>query len=187
MRKLFLAIALIMGVTVLSANDLRKETQQKDVIVLKNNMSFQGRIVKVKSCEIVFKTEKGRFNVPLTDVQIVDFAEQNEKMNKQFNAYQMDPESCAKGVTDAQDFHGKGGLHFALGVLFGPFTVIGAAIAGPTPASGSNTALLSPNKELFSDPEYLHCYKKKARGKNVLNAALGWGAITVVLLIAGGN
>ena len=148
-------------------------------------MSFEGRVVKVKSCFLVFKTTAGRFNVPMADVQLVDFADENIRLKKQFNAYQQDPESCAKGIQDASDLHGKGGLHFALGVLFGPFAVIGAAVAGPTPASGKNTALASNNKALFSDPEYLHCYKKKARGKNVGNAAIGWGAITVVLLLVG--
>ena len=123
----------------------------------------------------------------MTDIQIVDFSEQNQKMFKQFTAYQMDPESCAKGVTDADDLHRKGGLHLILGALFGPFAVVGAAIAGPTPASGSRTALVSSNKELFSDPEYLRCYKKKARNKNVLNAAIGWGAITLLYTLTAGN
>ena len=86
-------------------------------------------------------------------------------------------------MADADAFHDKCGLHFALGVLFGPFAMIGAAVSTPHPASGVNTATLSDNKDLFSDAEYLNCYKRKARGKNVGNSAVGWGTWLLFLLI----
>ena len=71
-----------------------------------------------------------------------------------------------------------------LGGLFGPFAKVGAAIATPRPMNGKGTVGLSENKDLFDDPLYLKCYAKKARGKNVGNTALGWGAWLIFVLIA---
>jgi hypothetical protein len=67
-------------------------------------------------------------------------------------------------------------MHVALGVLFGPFAVLGAAVSKPTPLKGKDTMALSQNKEMFSDSSYLNCYTKKARGQNVTNSLIGWGA-----------
>ena len=94
-------------------------------------------------------------------------------------------EKCAFGQQDAEMFHGKKGGHFVLGFLFGPFALIGTALANPTPDRGARTYMLSQHKDLFSDPAYLMCYKKKARGKLLGMEAAGWGTwILLLLLIA---
>lgn len=85
--------------------------------------------------------------------------------------------------TPFDDFTEKAGHHFVLGLVFGPFAVIGAAISNPTPYKGAKTMMLSKNKEMFSDPVYLQCYKKKALGKNVGNTAIGWGVWALFILI----
>jgi hypothetical protein len=85
---------------------------------------------------------------------------------------------------DAQAFHGKRGGHFVLGVLFGPFAVIGTAVSNPTPERGARTYMMSKNKELFSDPEYLTCYRKKAKGQLIGMEFLGWGAWILIVLVA---
>ena len=42
----------------------------------------------------------------------------------------------------------------------------------------------SKNKEDFDDPEYLSCYKKKAKGQLLGMEGIGWGAwILLVLLL----
>ena len=93
-------------------------------------------------------------------------------------------DACLKGMIDAQQFHGKVGAHVLLGFLFGPFAVIGAALANPTPYKGGTTVMLSKNRELFNDPAYLNCYKKKAKGKNAGNAAIGWGMWIALAIVA---
>lgn len=93
-----------------------------------------------------------------------------------------DPGKCLKGRQDADMYHGKGGAHFALGALFGPFAIIGAALANPTPQKGNETLQLSENQDMFDNPEYLQCYKKKAKKKNVGTAALGWLSWIILLL-----
>jgi hypothetical protein len=180
MRQIFTICALlVLGTVSTFANELKLT----DAVILNNQKVFTGEIVRVKGCEVVFRFEGEKFTIPMADIKALDFANVNSNHYKRFNEFQVDPESCAKAVNDATAYHGKGGLHFALGVLFGPFTVIGAAVSSPSPASGANTAALSANKELFNDAEYLNCYKKKARGKNVGNSAAGWGAWIVLLLL----
>jgi hypothetical protein len=41
---------------------------------------------------------------------------------------------------------------------------------------------MSRNKEQFSDPEYLSCYTKKAKGQLIGIEALGWGAWILFIL-----
>lgn len=180
MRQIFMICALLVLGTV---STLANEFEGSDVVILNNQKVFTGEIIRVKGCEVVFKFNEEKFTIPMADIKALDFADVKSREYKRFNAFQSDPESCAKGVNDATAYHGKGGLHFALGALFGPFTVIGAAISNPTPASGANTAALSSNKDLFNDAEYLTCYTKKARGKNVGNSAAGWGAWVLLILL----
>lgn len=70
-----------------------------------------------------------------------------------------------------------------MGVLFGPFAVIGAALGKPTPYTGKDTVLMSTNKDSFTNPDYLSCYSKKARGQNVTNALLGWAAWIIFIAV----
>jgi len=90
---------------------------------------------------------------------------------------------CLKARHDATNFHGKQVGHFFLGVLFGPFAIIGTALANPTPYSSSNTLLLSSNKDYFSSPEYLICYRKRAKGSLITMEALGYFSYLMVYLM----
>ena len=94
-----------------------------------------------------------------------------------------DPSKCILATSDAEQYHGKKGGHFALGVLFGPFAMIGTALANPSPLKGKQTLALSSNSALFNDPEYLMCYKKKAKAQLIGMEALGWAA-WILLVIA---
>lgn len=94
------------------------------------------------------------------------------------------PRKCLDGKLDAGLYHGKTTGHFILGVLFGPFAILGTlAIANPTPEKSKTTMKKSKNKELFSDPEYLKCYKKEAKGNLIVAEGLGWGAWVVFVLL----
>lgn len=92
-------------------------------------------------------------------------------------------EKCARGRKDANKFHGKGGAHLLYGFLFGPFATIGAAIASPSPESGSKTITMSENPALFEDPAYLGCYEKEAKGDNVSATLFGWLPLVAVILL----
>lgn len=92
-------------------------------------------------------------------------------------------ERCLRGESDADMYHGKKGSHVALGVIFGGFAIIGAALAEPTPENGISTKILTENRDLLQDPTYRSCYTKKARRNNVSNAATGWAAWLLFLIL----
>lgn len=150
-----------------------------------NELKFEGQVKKIKDCEIKFKTESGTFWIPSSDISTIEFADVNNKVYTDFIQQSDNSEKCLKGSQDAQNFHGKTGGHVVLGVLFGPFAVMGAAIASPTPYKGKNTVIMSQNEDLFNDPAYLECYRKKAKGRKFGNTFIGWGIWVLAVLIAG--
>lgn len=156
-----------------------------DILTLTSNQVFKGDVVKIKECNVVFKAENGeKYIVPANDINTLQFEDIN---NKVYTDYLLmaasDNSACLKGSADAKAFHGKGAFHVVMGVLFGPFAVIGAAVASPDPMSGSRTATMSKNSELFSDPIYLECYKKAAKGHNVGMTLAGWGMWVLLVLL----
>jgi hypothetical protein len=92
-------------------------------------------------------------------------------------------DKCLNGKLDAEHYHGKRGGHFVLGVLFGPFAMIGTLVSSPTPERGKQTYLMSKNKDRISDPLYLSCYKKKAKGQLIGMEGLGWAAWVLLTLM----
>jgi len=114
-------------------------------------------------------------SIPVTTQQSVESKEETQSGDPQ--------NACYQGRMDAENYHGKGGAHFALGVLFGPFAMIGTAVSNPTPERGMNTYVMSKNKELFSDPTYINCYKKKAKGRLIGMEGAGWASWILLLLL----
>jgi len=159
--------------------------QAGDLITLTNGMQFEGKVKRVEKCSVAFKARGRMYEIPATDILTVVFENPSDRVYLDYlTTMAGDPDACLKGKQDAENYHGKAGLHMVLGVLFGPFAVIGAAVSSPTPATGSQTMLMSKNKELFGDPEYLSCYQKKARGINVGNAAIGWAAWVALVILS---
>jgi len=178
MKKLFTILLTILISTVIFCGD---------VVTLNDQKSFEGKVTKIKNCIVTFKASDEKYYIPVTDIFSIQFEDINDKVYTSFMALaDDDPDKCMKGQMDADMYHGKTGSHIALGVLFGPFAIIGAAVSSPTPQNGQSTYMMSKNKEFFSDPIYLSCYQKKARAKNVGNTAVGWGCwILLLLLLAG--
>ena len=155
-----------------------------DILTLNNDMVFEGKVTKIKNCEVIFKAGGNKYTVPATDIFSIEFEETQQKVYTDYlKMVGENPEKCLKGRLDAENFHGKKGGHFILGVLFGPFAMIGTALANPTPEKGRRTYLYSKNKDQFSDLEYLSCYRKKARGQLIGMEALGWGAWILFVLV----
>ena len=155
-----------------------------DVLTLNNEMRFEGKVKKIKNCSVYFEAADHVFEVPASDIQSLEFDDVTDPVYLEYlTLLESDPNACLNGGKDALNYHGKKGGHFVLGVLFGPFAIIATALSNPTPMTGKNTMLLSQNKEQFSDPEYLNCYKKKAKGQLIQMEALGWGAWVLLLLL----
>lgn len=173
MKTLILSLSLLLTTFIANA----------DVLTLMNGQAFQGEVRKIKNCEIVFVASGDKYYIPADSIFSIQFEDVNNKVYQDYLALANDPQACLKGTTDAQQFHGKAGAHVLLGFLFGPFAMIGAALASPNPYNGRMTPFASQNKDLFNDPVYLKCYKKKAKGRNVGYATLGWG-IWIMIVIA---
>ncbi len=175
MRKIFIAISMLVWTLSSIAGD---------VITLNDGKSFDGKVTRIKDCSVVFRASGHRYVIPAEDISTIQFANISDKVYIDY--LKLTPETqnmCLNGRTDAENFHGKKGGHFALGVLFGPFAMIGTAISNPTPEKGKDTFLMSNNKDQFSNPEYLSCYRKKAKGQLIGMEAAGWGAWILLLLV----
>lgn len=155
-----------------------------DILKLNNDMVFEGKVTRIKDCAVVFKSDGNKYIVPASEIFSLQFEDTEDKVYTEYmKMADDDPNKCLNARLDAENYHGKKVGHFALGVLFGPFAIIGTAVANPTPEKGQQTLMMSNNKEQFSDPEYLSCYKKKAKGQLMGMEALGWGAWILLLLV----
>ena len=181
MKKLILSLLTV--VTVISA-------QAFDKLTLTNGMQFQGDVVKVKACSVMFKTEAGKVEVPAKDIYSVEFENPNDEQFVEYLAVldsASSADNCANGKMDAKKYHGKKGEHFVLGFLFGPLAVIGTVIgANPTPynAENNNTVGLSQNKDQFNDAEYLMCYKREAKKTLIGREFAGFSVQLAGVLVA---
>lgn len=155
-----------------------------DILTLNNEMVFEGKVKKIKDCAVVFKADGIKYVVPASEIFSIQFEDTENKIYTDYmKMADDDPNKCLNGTLDAENYHGKKGGHFALGVLFGPFAMIGTALADPTPYKGAQTLMMSKNKDQFSDPEYLSCYRKKAKGQLIGMEGLGWAAWILLLLV----
>ena len=147
----------------------------KDVLTLKNQQKFEGKILRIKDCSIVFKTNRVKYTIPSDDIYSVEFDNLQNKVYKNYvNRLASGENLCLKAKADAQRFHGKKAGHVILGVLFGPFAIIGTALSDPSPYKSSKTLIRSENREQFNEPEYLICYRKKAKDQLIAMEAVGW-------------
>ncbi|NOX46613.1 MAG: hypothetical protein GXO89_06505 [Chlorobi bacterium] len=180
MKKVILTLVIILISISLNAKN-------RDKLTFLNGKTYYGKVKRIKNCRIKFKTFGSIFIIPSDSVYSVEFEDPFSNFLSKDGEELSGSEKCMRGTMDAEAFHGKGGFHFTMGVLFGPFAVIGAAVANPTPDKGKDTYMMSENREIFMDPMYMMCYKKKAKRKNVGNAAIGWGAGVLFLIIIAGS
>lgn len=150
--------------------------QAGDILTLNNQNQFEGKVVKIKDCTIVFKLDGHKYHIPASDIYTIEFESHTSKVYTDYieSIALLNTDLCLSGKMDATLAHGKKGGHFILGVLFGPFAMLGTAMANPTPYKAANIHLISDSKENFSDPIYLNCYKRKAKGELILWEAAGW-------------
>ena len=155
-----------------------------DILTLNNAMVFDGKILKIEECSLVFKAKGKKYIIPASDIFSIQFEDTENKIYKEYiKMSEADPNKCLNGKLDAESYHGKKGRHFALGVLFGPFAMIGTALANPTPEKGKQTYLMSKNKDQFSDLEYLNCYKTSAKRQLLKMEGLGWCTWILLVLV----
>jgi hypothetical protein len=153
------------------------------VITLTNQMIFEGKVLKIKECMVKFQAANGnKYWIPADDIFSVQF---EDPMDAALIDYMLDvdnPDKCLLGRTDAEMHHGKKGAHVIYGFLSGPFAMLVSAASTPSPYN-DDTLMLSKNNEIFDEPAYLNCYRKKATGQNIGMEAIGWAGWILLLLI----
>lgn len=146
-----------------------------DVLTLMNGNKFDGKVVKIKECQIEYKIQNEKFLIPASDIHSIQFEDINNRIYRNYlKSANRDINNCLAGSLDAEMYHGKKFGHFMLGFLFGPFAMVGTALSNPTPEKGKETMLMSRNRDFFSDVVYLKCYKKQAKSQLIGAEALGW-------------
>ncbi len=154
-----------------------------DVLTLINAAQFEGEVLKIKKSTVLFSVGEDVYIIPVSDIYALEFEDTDNKVYKKYlKLLESNPSKCHLAKFDAENLHGKKGGHFILGALFGPFALIGTALADPTPYKGKNTLAMSKNKEIFNDPEYLSCYRKKARSQLLGAEALGWATWILIVI-----
>ena len=155
-----------------------------DTVTLNNDMQFDGTVTKLNTCNVEFFTEGNLYEIPAEEIKSVKFSNSNNKLLVAYLASEItDNDNCLKGRLDAENYHGKKGGHFILGMLFGPFAMVGTALSNPTPDKGKKTYLMSENKGLFNDLEYLSCYKKEAKKQLIKMEGLGWATWILLAIV----
>ncbi len=67
-----------------------------------------------------------------------------------------------------------------LGFFFGLFAIAGTVLGRPHPPPIE--VIVVRDKEMVMNPAYLSCYRKRAKGKNIISATIGYGIFLAVLL-----
>jgi hypothetical protein len=155
-----------------------------DILTLHNQMVFEGKVTKIKDCSVVFKANGETYVVPANDIYSIEFGDVTDKVYTDYMSLaEGASDKCLNGRFDAEEYHGKKGSHFLLGVLFGPLAMVVTAVAAnPIPERGRQTNQLSQNRDQFYDLEYLSCYKKRAKGQLIAMEGLGWGTWILIVL-----
>lgn len=155
-----------------------------DILKLNNEQQFEGKVKRIKDCSVIFKADGQKYEIPASEIFSLQFENTDDKVYTNYlKMLGQDPNLCMQGRLDAENYHGKKGGHLVLGFLFGPFAMLGTALANPTPDKGKRTYMMSKNKEKFNDLEYLSCYKKKAKGQLIGMEAIGWGIYILLFLV----
>jgi sRNA-binding regulator protein Hfq len=168
------------------------QNNYEEVLYLKNGGVIRGVIIEqIPNQQIKIQTKDKNIFVfkydeidrITKDINSISTTSENDNQSENTSQEKKGDSTCENATLDAENYHGKKGLHFGLGVLFGPFAMIGTAISEPTPMKGKQTMSMSKNKSKFNDHSYLSCYKKKAKSQLIQMEAIGWGSWLLLLLI----
>jgi hypothetical protein len=162
--------------------------QAADVVSLKNQQKFEGKITKITTNSLEFKAARNCYEIPLTEIEAIAFSNANNPILIALLDDSLTVDNCMKGRKDAKMYHNKLSNHFVLGAAF-PYIMIYTAIHQPSPHKGKYTSKLSDNKNLFNDPDYLSCYQKQAKKQMLIAEGSGFivfaGSILALLINAG--
>jgi hypothetical protein len=152
-------------------------TFAKDVVYLKDGSKVKGDISQITEGQLTLARKNITKVYTAEQVSWIKADNDNQVLKDALKA--TDPDMYEKGRLDASKYHKRTLGNGALGFFFGPFGLLGVALGG----AKAPDVLDIKDDSLMKNEDYRHGYKKKAKGKNVGNAALGWavGVAAVVL------
>lgn len=147
----------------------------KVITTLKNQLLFEGKVLRFQECEIHFRAAGQKYVNPSADMLSFEFEDAYDKVCRNYLEIQTtNQDLCLQGQFEVDNYHGKEAGHFFLGVLLGLYAMIGKAISNPTPYGGRKTYIQLQNSDYFNDPEFLSRCEKKINGKLTGMEATGW-------------
>ncbi|MCR9015741.1 hypothetical protein [Aquiflexum gelatinilyticum] len=145
-----------------------------DIIYLKDGSKIKGDLISVDVNELTFKSAKKNQKLLKLKSEEVEFV----KVEDYEKLVEVQESMYLKGMNDAQIHHKRFGGNFCAGLFGG---VIGFVIVAVTDAKSPNPLLVG--EENFKSMEYREGYNKKAKGKNLGAAGVGWAVSFLVLLV----
>jgi hypothetical protein len=151
-------------------------------LIIENQKWLEDNDINSLDCNSKINVEQKQYILTITDIVSLQLEEPYSSVENSFiKSCIEDSIKCINGSFDAKKYHGKKGQHILLGMFLGPYAMIGTALSNPTPERGEKTMSMSKNNELFNDPEYRKCYKKKAKRQLIGMEAIGTG-ISIISL-----
>jgi hypothetical protein len=83
-----------------------------DVITLSNQMKFEGKVMKIKNCMLLFRAVDGnKYRIPAQEIYSVQFEDPANAVLTEYLMDAGDPDNCLKATRDVEMYHGKKGAH----------------------------------------------------------------------------
>jgi hypothetical protein len=156
--------------------------QAADVVTLKNQQKFEGKITKISTNSLEFKAARNCYEIPLTEIEAIAFSNANNPILIALLDDSLTVDNCMKGRKDAKKLIYKLPGFVFLGMFGGPFPLIFIKFSKPLPQKEPMITSRSENKVLFDDPAYLNCYQKQVKKQNMLAVGVGWTISTAFLV-----
>lgn len=145
-----------------------------DIIYLKDGSKIKGELLNVEQNELTFQPGKRNTSLIKLKPEEVEFV----KVGSYEKLVEIQESLYLKGMNDAQLYHKRFGGNFCAGLFGG---IIGFVIVAVTDAKSPNPLMVG--EENFKSLEFREGYNKKAKGKNLGAAGIGWAVSVLVLLI----
>jgi hypothetical protein len=156
--------------------------QAADVVTLKNQQKFEGKITKINPSSVEFKVTRNSYEIPFAEIEAIELSNANNPIIIALLDDSLSVDNCMKGRKDAKKLIYKLPGFVFLGMLGGPFPLIFIKFSKPLPQKEPIIFSQSENKVLFDDPAYLNCYQKQVKKQNMLAVGVGWTISTAFLV-----
>lgn len=158
-------------------------------IVTIDGRQYNVEINRIQPKKVLFTFGNDTYVVPMNKIDMIYLEGSNSTFAKSaevLNQIVSEGNPCLLGTTDAQS-RGKTTVNVIGGVLFGPFALIHKALKDFHPMKDIETITVSGNKDLVDNPNYIQCYRKKAKTKALTETAGGWATWILIVLMTSGE